>query len=91
MGGETYRALLDPEATPSLAGTRIAGKFKDRLRESSTRERTGTGNVSQAIGSLLLTIEIDAKSEKINCRPMAELDQELILAMDFCKLINTNV
>ena len=36
VNGETYRALLDPGATLSLAGARIADRFKGRLRESST-------------------------------------------------------
>ena len=36
VNGETYRPLLDPGATLSIAGARIADRFKGRLRESST-------------------------------------------------------
>ena len=62
----TYRALLNPGTTLSLAGARIADRFKGRLRESSTRVRTATGNVSQPLGNLPIMVEIDGKSEKIN-------------------------
>ena len=52
VNGAVCRALLDPEATLSLAGPCLAHRFADRLLETSTRVRTATGNVTPALGSL---------------------------------------
>ena len=91
LNGRTYWALLNPGATLSLAGARKVDRLKGRLRESLTQVRAVTGNVSQALGNLPNIIEIDAKSKKMNFRAVAELDQKVILEIDFCKLFNIDV
>ena len=55
IGGEIYRALLDPGATLVLVGQTLARKFEDPLNASSTRVRTATGNVTCVLGSLPIT------------------------------------
>ena len=56
--------------------------------DTSTRVRTATGNATPALGNLPLTVEVDSKSERITFRAIAELEQELILGMDFCRLFD---
>ena len=75
----------------SIAGARIAYRFKGRLRESSTRVHTTRSNVSQELGYLHIIIEINTRSKRIKFRTVADPDQELILEMDFCKLFNIDV
>lgn len=82
---------MDPGATLSLTGARIAYKFKNMLQTSSTQVRTTVGNVSQASWSLRIMIEIDAKCKRINFRAMVELDKEFIFGMDFYKPFNIDV
>ena len=53
--------------------------------------RTATGNVTLALGSLLVELKVDGKSEKILFCAINELEHELILGMDFCSLIDVDV
>ena len=90
IGGRQYRALLDPGATLSLVGPEVAQQFEDRMVETSTRVRTATGNVTRALGNLPLNVKVDGNSKKIVFRAIAELEQELILGMDFCRLFDVD-
>ena len=90
IGGRQYRALLDPGATPSLVGSDITKRFEDRTVDTSTRVRTATGNVTLALGNFPLTVEVASKSERITFRAIAELEQELTLGMDFCRLFDVD-
>ena len=88
VNGETYRALLYPGATLSLAGARIAYRFKGRIRESFTRVRTAMGNVSQALGNLPIMVGIDGK----NRFPCCSGARRGAYSRDgFCKLFNKDV
>ena len=58
------------------------------MEDTSTRVRTATGNVTRALGNLPLKVEVDGISEKIIFRAIAELEQELILGMDFCRFFD---
>ena len=58
--------------------------------DTSTRVRTATGNVTRALGNLPLKVEVDDKSELIVFRAIAELEQELISGMDFCRLFDVD-
>ena len=90
VGGRQCRVLVDPGGTLSLVGPEVAHQFKDRMRETSTRVRTATGNVTRALGNLPLKVEVDGNSKKIVFRAIAELEQELILRMDFCRLFDVD-
>ena len=85
INGRTFKALLDPGATLSLAGPRLAEDFVDKMTETNTRVRTATGNVTCALGNLPLTIEVEGRTECVVFRVIAELEQDLILGMDFCR------
>ena len=64
--------------------------FEYRMVDTSTRVRTATGNATPALGNLPLTVEVDSKSERITFRAIAELEQELILGMDFCRFFDVD-
>ena len=90
IAGQMYRALLDPGATLSLAGPKLAERFKDRMDETNTRVRTATGDVTRALGCLPICIEIDGRAERIVFKAIAELEQDFILGMDFCQLFDVD-
>ena len=85
LAGEKYRALLDPGAMISLVGPKISERFRSRLQPSSTMIRAVTGAISKVLGALEVHIEIDSRIKRVNFRATADLDQEMILGMDFCK------
>ena len=88
VDGQVYKALLDPGATLSLARSKVVERFIEKLGETSTCMRTATGNVTSALGNLPFSIEIEAKVERIIFRAIAELEQDFILGMDFCRMFD---
>ena len=58
--------------------------------DTSTQVRTAMGNVTRALCNLLLKVEVDGKSELIVFRAISELEQELILGIDFCRLFDVD-
>ena len=85
VGGHFCRALLDPGATISLVNSDIAERYRDRLKSCNTLVRTVTGKVSRALGVLDATLEIDGHVENIKFKAIPELEQQMILGMDFCR------
>ena len=47
IGGQSYKALLDPGATVSLVNCQIADRFQDRLADCNAFVSTVTGKVSR--------------------------------------------
>ena len=78
-------------AVLSLAGPGLAHRHADRLLPSSTRVRTATGGVTPALGNLPIIIDVNGRCEKIEFRTVAELENELILGMDFFKLFDVDL
>ena len=90
FGGHSYRALFDPGAMLSLVGPGVASRFEDRLQESSTAVRNVTGGITKVLGVLNVMIEIDHHAAPLPMKALHNLDQEIILGMDFCKLFNVD-
>ena len=54
----------------------------------STLVRTVTGKVSRVLGILNTMLEIDGHTGKIAFKAINELEQEMILGMDFCRVFD---
>ena len=85
LGGQEYKALFDPGATLSLAGPRVTEVLKDRLKEYDSVIRRVNGKVTPVLGVLDLMIDVDGEPKIISVKAVAELDDNLIFGMDFCK------
>ena len=88
LGGQSYKALFDPGAMLSLVGPAVAARFSDRLEDSNTAIRTVTGGVTRVLGTLKVMLEIDGVSKALPMNAVPNLDQEIILGMDFCRLFD---
>uniref|UniRef100_A0ABD2WHR2 RNA-directed DNA polymerase n=1 Tax=Trichogramma kaykai TaxID=54128 RepID=A0ABD2WHR2_9HYME len=88
---DTYHALLDPGATASVLGTALSKKYRDRLVSCRTFVRMANGQISAAAGVLKLTFSIDDATATINCRAVRDIDQEIILGMDFAGAFDVDV
>ena len=86
LGGQTYKVLFDSGAMLSLVGPRVAGRFKDRLEDSSTAVRNVTGGITRVMGLLNVMLEVNHLAKPLPMKALHNLDQEIILGMDFCKL-----
>ena len=63
----------------------IAERFPNRLKSSNALVNTVTGKVSKVVGVLDIALEIDGHIEKVEFKAISELEQEMILGMDFCR------
>ena len=91
LGGQSYKALVDPGAMLPLVGPAVAARFNDRLETSNTPIRTVTGGVTRVLGTLKVMLEIDGTSKALPMKAVPNLDQGIILDMDFCKLFKLDV
>ena len=90
LGGQMYRALFDPGVMLSLVGPQVAERFEDRLEHSVTAVRTVTGGITRVMGVLNVRLEIDHQAKPLPMKALHNLDQEIILEMDFCKLFDVD-
>ena len=90
LGGQTYKALFDPGAMLSLVGSRVAECFEDRLEDSSTAVQNVTRGITRVMGVLNVMLEIDHIAKPLPMKALHNLDQEIILGMDFCKLYDVD-
>lgn len=77
LGGYSYQALLDPGATLSLVGPKIADKFRDRIEPVNLSIKSVTGGITQVIGGLKLILDVDGKTHfgnKGDCIPRSRYD-----------------
>ena len=70
----------------SLVGPRVAERFEDRLEDSSTTVGKITGGITRVMGVLNMMLEIDHLAKPLPMKARHNLDQEIILGMDFCKM-----
>ena len=82
----SYKALFDPRAMLSLVGSTVVAKFEDRLEESNAAIRTVTGGITRVFGKLKVMLEIDGMARSLPRKAVPNLDQDIILGMDFCHL-----
>ena len=85
-----YRALFDPGAMLSLVGPQVAERFEDRPEDSVTAVRTVTGGITRVMGVLNVMLEIDYQAKPLPMKTLHNLDQEIILGMDLCKLFDVD-
>ena len=90
LGGQTYKALFDPGAMLSLVGPRVAERFEDRLEDSATAVRNVSGGITRIMGVLNVMLEIDHQAKPLPMKALHNLDQEIILGMDFCKAFDVD-
>ena len=85
LGGVNYKALFDPGACLSLVGPKIAERFKQRLRESGTCIKNVNGGVTPTLGVMKVMLEVEGVTDTVDLKAVHNLDQEMILGMDFCR------
>ena len=68
----------------------MAARFDDRLETSNTAIRTVPGGVTRVLGTLKVMLKIDGTSKALPMKAVPNLDQDIILGMDFCKLFDVD-
>ena len=74
----------------SLVGPAVAAKFEDRLEESNAAIRTVMGGITRVLGTLKVMLEIDGMARSLLMKAVPNLDQDIILGMDFCRLFDVD-
>ena len=85
LGGDKYRALLDPGSMITIAGPNIAKRFPARITPDGTLIRSVTGDLSRVLGALEVQMEVDGIVKRVHLKVVAELEQDIILDMNFCR------
>ena len=85
LGGISYKALFDPGASLSLVGPKIAERFEHRMQKSDTCIKNVNGGVTRTLGTIKVVFEVEGMTESIEFKAVHNLDQEIILGMDFCR------
>ena len=65
-------------------------RFEDRVEDSSTAVRSVTGGITRLMGVLNVMLEVDHIAKPSLMKALHNLDQEIILGMDFCKLYDVD-
>ena len=66
----------------------MAERFEYRLEDSVTAVRNVTGGITRVLGVLNVMLEIDHHAKPIQMKALHNLDQEIILGIDLCKLFD---
>ena len=90
LGGQSYKAQFDPGAMLLLVGPDVAAKFEGRLEESNTAIRTVTGGITRVLGTLKIMLEIDGMARSLSMKAVLNVDQDIILGTDFCRLFDVD-
>ena len=85
LAGVRYRALLDPATMISLVGPKVAERLRARLEPNNTLIQTVTGKLCKVLGAFEVNIELESVVRKIQFKAFGDLEQEIILGMDFCR------
>lgn len=59
LGGQPYRALIDPEATISVVGPKLARRFRETREYADSALEAATSQMSQILGRLKIKLDLD--------------------------------
>ena len=66
-------------------------RFLDRLKPSNARVQAINGSGRKIAGILPVMLEVDGRSECIKLKAVKEVDQQILLGMDFCQAFQIEV
>ncbi|KAL7294211.1 hypothetical protein TKK_0012229 [Trichogramma kaykai] len=88
---ENVAALIDPGATGTLLGPRLAHRLSAKLKPSSTLVRSANGKISRALRAVKMTFSVNDRSVTLNCEAVREIEHDMILGMDLGRALDVDL